>query len=203
MSSDYIWSLPCWRGQLFLLTKNSYMWKCREVSILGMTIYQWEKEAEEIHQINFYPWTKVSYMTNNRLHAFIEQWRAYFIEQWRVVPMLSCFSLVWPFGPSLPGPSIHGISSKNTERVACPPSGDVPNPGLKPIFSLRSACLGSGFFTSSTSWEAPRRFIDVVCSFCFPPSLCFSPTSLLWIVPSNKALACEICHRLCFLENLD
>ena len=32
----------------------------------------------------------------------------------------------------------------------CPPPGDLPNPGIKPM-SLSSAVLASGFFTTSTS----------------------------------------------------
>ena len=182
------------------------MWKCREVSILGMTIYQWEKEAEENHQINFYPWPKVSYMTNNRLHAFIEQWRAYFIEQWRVVPMLSGFSHVWPFGPSLPGSSVHGILQARTlEQVAVPSSRGCSQPRAQTHICY-VYLPWQWVLYDSTSWEAPRRVHRCSLFFLlstFSAHFTFSSTSLLWIVPSNKALACEICHRLCFLENLD
>ena len=34
----------------------------------------------------------------------------------------------------------------------CPPPGDLPNPGIKPV-SLRSPALAGGFFTTSTTWE--------------------------------------------------
>ena len=34
---------------------------------------------------------------------------------------------------SLPGSSVHGDSpGKNMEWIACPPPGDIPNPGIKP-----------------------------------------------------------------------
>ena len=32
----------------------------------------------------------------------------------------------------------------------CPPPGDLPNPGIKPV-SLRSPALAGGFFTTSTT----------------------------------------------------
>ena len=35
----------------------------------------------------------------------------------------------------------------------CPPPGDLPDPGIKPEF-LTSPALASGFFTTSTTWEA-------------------------------------------------
>ena len=35
----------------------------------------------------------------------------------------------------------------------CPPPGDLPDPGIKPTF-LTSAALASGFFSTSTTWEA-------------------------------------------------
>ena len=37
--------------------------------------------------------------------------------------------------------------------LACPPSGDLPDPGIKPE-SLTSPALADRFFTTSTTWEA-------------------------------------------------
>ena len=37
--------------------------------------------------------------------------------------------------------------------LLCPPPGDLPDPGIKPV-SLRSTCMALGFFTTSTSQEA-------------------------------------------------
>ena len=39
------------------------------------------------------------------------------------------------------------------EWVACPPSGDLPDPGIEPV-SLMSLALAGGFFTTSATWEA-------------------------------------------------
>ena len=41
------------------------------------------------------------------------------------------------------------------KRLSCPPSGDLPDPGIEPA-SLRSLALASGFFTSSTTWGAQK-----------------------------------------------
>ena len=37
--------------------------------------------------------------------------------------------------------------------LLCPPSGDLPDPGIEPV-SLRSPALAGGFFTTSATWEA-------------------------------------------------
>ena len=52
-------------------------------------------------------------------------------------PVLSCSVVSNSLQPhglySLPGSSIHGIiQARILERVACPPVGDLPNPGIKP-----------------------------------------------------------------------
>ena len=38
--------------------------------------------------------------------------------------------------------------------LPCPPSGDLPDPWIKPA-SLLSSALAGGFFTTSATWEAP------------------------------------------------
>ena len=38
----------------------------------------------------------------------------------------------------------------------CPPSGDLPNPGVKPI-SLTSPALSGRFLTTRATWEAPTN----------------------------------------------
>ena len=76
--------------------------------------------------------------------------------------MLSRFSLVQLFanpGPNRnpPGSSVHGIlQARILESVACPPPDDLHNPGIEPP-SLMSLALAGGFFTTSTTWEAPKE----------------------------------------------
>ena len=36
--------------------------------------------------------------------------------------------------------------------LPCPPPGDLPDPGIKPV-SLMSPALAGRFFTTSTTWE--------------------------------------------------
>ena len=54
------------------------------------------------------------------------------------------------------GSSVHEIlQGRILEWVACPPPGNLPNPGIEPM-SLASPALAGGFFTTNTTWEAHR-----------------------------------------------
>ena len=44
--------------------------------------------------------------------------------------------------------------------LPCPPSGDLPNPGIQPS-SLLSPILTGGFFTTHATWEAPHSCIYI------------------------------------------
>ena len=68
----------------------------------------------------------------------------------------SCPTLCDPMDCSLPGSSVHGIlQARILEWVACPPPGDLPDPGIEPM-SPASPALGNGLFTISVTWEAPN-----------------------------------------------
>ena len=55
------------------------------------------------------------------------------------------------------GCSVHGIfQARILEWVVMPASGDLPEPRIKPE-SLMSPALATGFFTTSTTWEAQKR----------------------------------------------
>ena len=41
-------------------------------------------------------------------------------------------------------------------ELPCPPPGDIPDSGIKPV-SLTSPAVAGRFFTSSGTWEAPKR----------------------------------------------
>ena len=62
---------------------------------------------------------------------------------------------------SLSDSSVHGILQARIWRgLPCPPPGDLPNPGTEPT-SLMSPALTGRFFTTSTTWEAPKaRSLD-------------------------------------------
>ena len=42
----------------------------------------------------------------------------------------------------------------HSQENSFPTPGDLPSPGIKPV-SLASPALADGFFTISTTWEAP------------------------------------------------
>ena len=66
----------------------------------------------------------------------------------------SCPTLCNPMDCSLPGSSVHGIlQARILQWVACPPPGDLPDPGIEPV-SLPSPALAGGFFTINATWEA-------------------------------------------------
>ena len=74
--------------------------------------------------------------------------------------LLSHFSWVLtfcdPVDYRLPGSSVHGILYSPREYwsgLPCPPPGDLPKAGNKPM-SLVSPTLKGGFFITSTTWEA-------------------------------------------------
>ena len=65
-----------------------------------------------------------------------------------------CLIFCDPMDHSPPGSSVHGIlQARTVEWVACPPSGDLLDPGMKPV-SLTFPALAVGFFTTSATWEA-------------------------------------------------
>ena len=67
-----------------------------------------------------------------------------------------CPTLCDPMDCSLPSSSVHGDSPGKSTGVGCHAltPGDLPHPGIEPVF-LMSPALAGGFFTTSASWEAP------------------------------------------------
>ena len=64
--------------------------------------------------------------------------------------------------------------------LSCPPPGDLPNPGIKPM-SLIFFALTGRFFTTGTTWEAPQirkvlGKLDWVYHISFNPDLSDSRT---------------------------
>ena len=63
--------------------------------------------------------------------------------------------------------------------LPCPPPGDLPDPGIKPV-SLTSPVLAGGFFTTSTTWEATMSYTLLVLK---------SPNYIL-----GQAASCPFCR---------
>ena len=75
--------------------------------------------------------------------------------------MLSLFSHVGlfatPWTVARQAPLSMGFSwQEYWSGLPFPPPGDLPHPGIK-LESLMSPALAGGFFTTSTTWEAPTK----------------------------------------------
>ena len=67
----------------------------------------------------------------------------------------SCPTLCDAMDCSPPGSSVHGIFQAGIlEWVACPPPGDHPDPGIKPMSHMSPALISRSVTTRAT-WEAP------------------------------------------------
>ena len=76
----------------------------------------------------------------------------------------SRLTLCDPMDCSPPDSSVHGILQARTrEWVAMPSSRAFLDPGIE-LASLVSPALASGFFTTSTTWEAHKRVQTDTCT---------------------------------------
>ena len=79
--------------------------------------------------------------------------------------VLSCFSRVPLFATlwtvAWVPLSMGLVRQEYWSGLPCPSPGDLPNPGIEPE-SLTSPALAGGFFTPSTSWEAPQFMVRFV-----------------------------------------
>ena len=58
--------------------------------------------------------------------------------------------------------------------LQCPSPGDLPDPGIEPVF-LKSPALAGGFLTITTTWEAIQKFIGAMLSHFSHVRLCATP----------------------------
>ena len=82
----------------------------------------------------------------------------------------SCPTLCDPTDCSPSGSSVHEILQARILKLWCPLPGDRLSPGTEPAF-LRSPALAGRFFTTSTTWEAPKEQVveclvwDIILNF--------------------------------------
>ena len=78
--------------------------------------------------------------------------------QWVQVCVLSCFSCIfmsqWTVSHQA-SLSMEFSRQQYWSGLPCSPSGDLPDPEIKPM-SLMSPALAGNFFTTSTTWEVHR-----------------------------------------------
>ena len=96
----------------------------------------------------------------------------------------SCPS-VWSHGQT---PLSMGFSRQEYwSGLPCPPPGDLPDPGIE-LASLASPVLTGGFFTTSTTWEAPPYGCVLVAQSC--PTL-WNPMTVACQAPLSMARILE------------
>ena len=81
----------------------------------------------------------------------------------------SCFSHVWLFATlwtiARQAPLSTGFSRQECwSGLPCPPSGDLPDPGIKPM-CLTSPALASGLFITSATWETLCRVEEFIFQY--------------------------------------
>ena len=79
--------------------------------------------------------------------------------------VLSCFSYVQLFAtPSTVARqsplSMIFFRQEYWSGLPCPPTGDLPNPGIEPA-SLKSPALAGRFFTTNTAWSGSLSFFSI------------------------------------------
>ena len=85
--------------------------------------------------------------------------------------VLGHFSRVWLSAPPWTAVCRAPLSmefSRQEDWLTCPPPGDLPDPGIKPM-SLISPALAGGFFTTSATWEAQediQYILIILLKFC-------------------------------------
>ena len=78
-----------------------------------------------------------------------------------------CLSLCASMYHSLPGSSVHGFSRQGYwSGLPGPPSGDFPEPGIKPM-SLMSPAMSGMFFTTCATCEAYVCVCVFVCVYIY------------------------------------
>ena len=75
--------------------------------------------------------------------------------------MLSCFSSVQFFVTLMDQAplSVRFSRQEYQSGLPCPPSGDLPDSGIRPA-SLTSPALADRFFITSATWEAPIKLVE-------------------------------------------
>ena len=71
--------------------------------------------------------------------------------------LVQFFAILWTVAHQVPL-SIGFSRQEYWSGLPCPPPGDLPKPEIEPM-SPMSPALPGGFFTTSTTWEAPIKHI--------------------------------------------
>ena len=69
------------------------------------------------------------------------------------------YATLWTLAHQAP-PSMGFPRQEYWSGLPCPPSEDLPDPGIEPA-SLQSPAVAGGFFTTDATWEAPSQVLIV------------------------------------------
>ena len=79
----------------------------------------------------------------------------FLLQKWKLLSRVQLFATPWTV--ACQAPLSMGFSRQEYSSVLpCPPPGDLPDSGIKPV-ALKSPVLAGRFFTISTTWEAQRK----------------------------------------------
>ena len=99
------------------------------------------------------------------------------------------FVTLWTVAHQAPLPM--GFSRQEYwSRLPCPPPGDLPKPGIKPM-SLTFPALAVGFFTASATWEAQPHFRSIKNKQCNE----MVSLTIFESCPSWKYSSCFVCVK--------
>ena len=120
-----------------------------DCSLSGSSIYG-------IFQARVLEWIATAFSTSNTINIQIHH--VLFSNQFLHACVLTCFCCVWLcvtlWTVAGKTPRSMGFSRQEySSGLPCPPPGDLPDPGIQPVF-LMSCALAGGFFTTSATWEA-------------------------------------------------
>ena len=105
---------------------------------------------------------------------------------------------------SPPGRLCMGFSKQECwSGFPCPPPGDLPDPGIKPV-SLLSPELAGEFFTTSAAWEAGLKYIRSPSHICTACASAWeaAPRDLLGSIPALLQGSALISPFLSLLDHL-
>ena len=131
----------CWYGPLSSSCLDS--WSFLD---LNVCFFSQVREVFSYHVFQFFALSSLLLIMQMLVHAGV----------------LSCFSHDWLcatlWTAAWPAPLSMDSPGKNTGEywsgLLCSPPGDLPNPGTEPIALANLPAVASGFFTTSTMWEA-------------------------------------------------
>ena len=118
---------------------------------------EWNKKNKTHHY--HHQQKSIKYSSLQHLRARVEWWTQKFgisyLDLWACLLKSLChIRLYYPMDLNLPGSSVYGIlQARILEWLPCLHLGNLPSPGIKPMY-LKSPALSGGFFTTRAIWEA-------------------------------------------------